>query len=625
MSPPHAIRKLAQVVPLCGAMLALGAAGAQAAPTVSTTLYSPVLSGNVGTPTSGVSVTVELVRQSEVVDTSSTATSDSDGAWNVTLPSHALSNAADVLRVDYDGPGAPADAQYGFAYTVDEELFNSFPASSYTSTDGGSLTIYCQSCVSGPIPVHVEYAAGGSADTVATPAPPAPWESPGTSIATLSPAVGAEDVVTYTASFNREDSDEQPTVLEITSLAGLPGSSSPVSCTGNLSLETADCSGLPAGDYDVTRVRAGSPDVSQTLTSLWAGGFASATFDDLKSGDELKLRVHGGSVVLTGVRLATLRVDTTQTSLAPFPFPPFASQTTTGGSCAPGTWLQAPYYYGFGAVCPASGVVPAGLAGMAQSRDDLSPGATLTTPATVLNTSPLEGENVYGTSVVAFADVDQASAPVALSFGPRGGAKTAASGNANSAAGAVMTGIVAGTRYDATWVATNANGDTSAFGTKFNGQAGASGTPGTQGPKGDTGATGPAGPTGPAGSAGPAGTPGAPGARGPAGPQGPRGPAGIGISGVNVTCKVVKVAGKPVHKCKATIVRTGAVSRAKVAIRLYRGNSVYAMGSTVLKKRSGSFGLVQRRKLSRGSKYNMTIVLTEKGGAKTAAGRVSVR
>ncbi len=49
------------------------------------------------------------------------------------------------------------------------------------------------------------------------------------------------------------------------------------------------------------------------------------------------------------------------------------------------------------------------------------------------------------------------------------------------------------------------------------------------------------------------------------------------------------------------------------------------MGSTVLKSRSGSVTLVQRRKLARSTRYDMTLVLTTKGSAKTAVAKVRVR
>jgi hypothetical protein len=615
MSPQHVIRKLALVVPLCGAVVALSAASAQAAPTVSTTIYSPVVSGDVGAPASDISVTVRLVRQGDAVAVAPTVTTGADGAWSATLPSHALSNASDVVQVDYAGAGAPADAEYRFLYGYDEELFNGFPASASTSSDGGALTIYCQSCTNELPLVHVAYANGSSAAVAGTPS------GTGTYTAPLSPAVGAEDVVTYKTTFSRPDAAGEPTILKLTSPAGLPGSGAPAGCSGNLAYETATCGPVPAGQYDITRARAGSPDVTQTQTSPFDGASVYATFDDLKSGDDVKLRVHGGSVVIASVRLAGLRVDATQ---APSPFPfPFTQLTTTGGSCPAGTWLQTPYFFGSGFVCPSSGVLPAGLAGQAQSQAELSPGVTMTTPAAVIDTSPLDGENVYGASAVAFSDVDQPTAPVALSFGPRGGAQTAAAGNANSASGALITGIVAGTRYTATWVATGPNGDTTTYGTRFNGQAG---TSGTAGPTGATGPAGPAGPSGTAGPAGPAGPAGSTGTTGPQGAVGPRGPAGVGISGVNVTCALVRKGGHLTGtKCKATIVRTSSAARARVAVRLTRDGKLYAMGSTVLKKRSGSFGLVQRRKLTRGVRYDMTIVMTKKGGAKTAIGRVRVR
>ena len=605
---------------------------------MSTALYSSAVSGSLGAPTSDVSVTVKLVRQGQVVATSPAATTDADGAWDATLPSHALSNPSDVLRVDYEGAGAPDDAEYPFLFTIDEELFNGFPVSAATAAGGGVVTLYCQTCTSSMIPVHVEYAAGGSDDLVSL-----GTATPSTSVATLPTPVGAEDVVTYTATFARNDSGGHETHLDFTARAPLPGSSTPTSCFGNLALATASCGPVPNGDYEITRVRAGSADVTQAGSAQYPGASIPVAFTDLKAGDRLELRVGGGDVVIASVTLAALRVDAEQSSPLLFPF--FGGLTTKGGSCPAGTWLQPPYFFGSGTICSTSGAVPAGLSGLAQSLDDFSGGLTSTTPPSIANTSPLDGENVYGTSVVAFADVDQTTAPVALSFAPRGGgAQTPATGNANSAAGAVMSAIAAGTRYVATWLATGANGDTTALATRFNGQAGASGTPGATGrdrrdrcarraptvrrvrpvppvrqaPRGATGANGATGATGARGAAG---------ATGPRGPQGPAGPAGAGISGVNVTCKLVKKSGAITGtKCKATIVRTSSRSRARVGLRLYRGSKVYAMGSTVLKKRSGSFGLVQRRKLTRGARYDMAIVLTEKKGTvKNAVGRVRVR
>ena len=59
---------------------------------------------------------------------------------------------------------------------------------------------------------------------------------------------------------------------------------------------------------------------------------------------------------------------------------------------------------------------------LAQSMDDFSPGMSLATAANFTNTSPLNNENVYGTSAVAWADLDQAGSPVTLSYGQQGDA-----------------------------------------------------------------------------------------------------------------------------------------------------------------------------------------------------------
>ena len=107
-----------------------------------------------------------------------------------------------------------------------------------------------------------------------------------------------------------------------------------------------------------------------------------------------------------------------------------------------------------------------------------------------------------------------------------------------------------------------------------------------------------------------------------------QGPAGIGISGVKVTCKLVREDGKITGtKCKATVTQAKASSKASVAVRLQRASTVYAMGKGTLKpgKRSTSVNLVQRRTVKRGGRYDMTIVLSRKGKAQTALAHVKVK
>jgi hypothetical protein len=613
MSRSPAVRRFPLVALLTAALVACSAAAAaaQAAPptrpTVDVTLYSPAMSGNVGAPAAGVSVTVKLERNGQLVDTAPAATTDAEGAWSATLPAHAASNPSDVLAVDYSGPGAPANARYRLLYNVDEELFGGFPASATVSADGGFMSISCPACTDPAIPVHVEYADGTSGDVAAA------GFGSGLSIATLSPAVGVSDRVTYTATFGVNDAAAQPTTLTLTNRASLPGQYGVANCSGDLSMSTVTCNSVPGG-LEVVRVRSASADLAVALVASWSTG--TATFPDLRPGDRLELREPGSSVAITTTDLGAVRVDATQTLLASasqFPFPGYATVTVTGGDCVPGTWIQPNFMFLTLDVCPPSGDLPTWL-GNAHAMDDFGPGATIATPPTFTNTSPLDNENVYGPSVIAWGDLlNQPNTPVRLSYGPQGEAQQPATGNANSAAGAQVTGLVAGKRYSATWVAQSPNDDTTTYASRFNDQAGFTG-PGAA--PGTPPAGGPAGPTGP---------------RGPSGPQGVRGvqgPAGIGISGVKVTCRLVREDGEVTGtKCRATITQAKAGSRAKVAVRMQRASTVYAMGKGTIKarSRSTSVNLVQRRALKRGARYDMTIVLTRGGTARTASSHVKVK
>jgi hypothetical protein len=91
-------------------MMFAGVVRAQAvAPSVSLTVYSATVQGNIGSATAGVSVTVKLERDGLMVATAPTVSTDAAGDWSATLPGHAVSNAEDVIEVDYAGAGAPSN------------------------------------------------------------------------------------------------------------------------------------------------------------------------------------------------------------------------------------------------------------------------------------------------------------------------------------------------------------------------------------------------------------------------------------------------------------------------------------------------------------------------------------
>jgi hypothetical protein len=630
MSRVTPFRRVQAAALLAGAFVAGGTGVAQAAgpsvtaatvPSVSATVYSPTVSGNIGTATSGVGVTVKLERGSDTVATAPVATTGADGSWAATLPLHAPSNGKDVVEVDYSGSGAPAsNALYALNNADPDELFYGFAESATVASAGDAISVYCGTCASTAIPVHVAYADGSSKDFTAA------GGLNGISSTDLTPAVGVGDIVTFKGSFGVQDLGAHLTTFALATRAALPGQSSVANCTGDISTGAATCYPLPDGSYDVVRVRAGSADLTQTGATFPFGGQVAVTFPDLHAGDQLVLRPHDAAPVITTAHLVSLRVDATQDETALFPLGPYV--TITGGDCVPGTWPSPSFLFSVaGAPCSATGHLPGSSSfGTVQTLDDFSPGATTASPATFTDTSPLDGENVYGTSAVAFADLVPSTPTVALSFNPQsGGAAQVAPGNANSAAGAQMTGIVAGTRYAAQWVATDVNGDTTTLISRFNGQAGATAAaPGPAGPAGPAGATGVGGAVGAAGPAGAAGPNGAMGATGAQGARGPRGPAGIGVRGVGVTCQIVRTGGAITGtKCKAHVVLTTASAR--VSLRLARGKTVYAIGGGLVRSRSTTFALHQRHALKKSGRYAMTVVLTRNGKASTGVGSVRVR
>jgi hypothetical protein len=153
-----------------------------------------------------------------------------------------------------------------------------------------------------------------------------------------------------------------------------------------------------------------------------------------------------------------------------------------------------------GEVCPASGSA-AGLSTAAiEQTDDRSGGLTQTEVADIENTSPINGETVYGPftalAQAGFAgpsnSVTSNGDPVSVSITPAGSATPVfTSANVNTAAGAAVSALAPG-NYSATWTWGDSNGDSRTQTTRFSEQA----------PIGATGPTGPAGPRGPAGPPG---------------------------------------------------------------------------------------------------------------------------
>lgn len=573
------------------AMLCATASVARAESTVAATMYSPVVEGNLGSPTAGVSVQVDLEREGTVVSSASTTTAG-DGSWTATLPAHAPSNPADDLRIEYSGPGAPGDVEIPLG---PEPLETGLVAS-----DGGSISIECVSCIGAEIPVRVLYSDGSSQELFAPPAVDG-------YTASFFPEVGVADQVEFTGSFEQIDSEGEFTIFELTETAGLPGAPQRASCSGDLATGIASCSGLPDGAYEVVRERSGSAPVAET--ELASEGILAVSYPDLKAGDVLAVSPQGFSQVVATVHLQSLRADVLQerSSLSDT-----QSFSLLGGDCTPGSWLPDPESITAPPrPCPSNGAVPAAEAFLFEplliQLDDFGPGATTATPATFQEVSPLNGENVYGPTIVGYAATSPESATVALRYGAESAPLAPATGDP-SLAGAQMTGLVSGERYEASWKATDAAANTTTMVTRFNDQAGV-GSGGPQGPPGETGSPGAQGPAGEAGLAG------------PAGPAGPKGADGASVQSVKVTCVLVKRKGRVKGtKCKAKVVMQG--GGARVAVRLIRGRRLYASGNGVAKHGTATVPLRQVVPLV-GGLYGVIIDIG--GGEGGGVGRARLR
>jgi hypothetical protein len=331
------------------------------------------------------------------------------------------------------------------------------------------------------------------------------------------------------------------------------------------------CSSLTPGDYTLTQRRA---DATLSTTTITADGSNSATttLATLEPGDVLTLSISGAQGrTLTTLTVAAVAAHETETLDALGP-----TADVTGGSCPAGTWLGSGFSTGGSAVCPLSGDIPNGAPAMVE--DEAGGSVTEVNPELIARISPSDDDNVFGPSVISFADLQGSSpAPTTLTLTNQvsGGPSPNVSGDASSRSGGTITGLAAGDRYGAVWESRDANGDVVTLTSTFNDQAaGAGGT----GPAGPTGATGPAGPTGATGPVGPKGATGPvgpKGATGAAGPEGPRGPAGKTIV---IRCKKVKKNAKKLA-CVASYTG-GGVAVHGLAIRLSRRRRTYAIGQT---------------------------------------------
>jgi hypothetical protein len=586
-------------------------------PQVNLRQFSPVVSGNIGSNTSGVGVTVSLLRAgadgAPVTVAQASGTTSASGVWQVSLAPHAVGDDRDEIDVDYSGTGAPSPAHQviltgnggnpftesgwtgwtaidnGLAVTngqnqgsvtmspcfqtgVLQLTFNGTPTESPTdfcSTQTGAATV----TTSGIAPGDVLVAA--SNDNRAFAAPDASTPNLVGGLVNLAVPVGEPDAVSTFQS-----------PMEFFAPSGFP------TCAADLEQQSVTCSGLVPGEsYTLT-------DGTQTASGAAGDGGTLTKSLTLTGGQAVAL--SNGPRTLTTLHVAGLRVGVT------------GEQTTlSGGTCQPGDYYGAPLSSGptspgagdpfggvalAGEICPTSGDATGLPSDQIVQTDEASQGLTQTEVPSIEDTSPLEGETMAG-AFTALAESGlpgpgntvtptDASSKIALGIFPAaGGTAKFTSTNVDTATGVAVPALTPGA-YEAIWIVTDANGDTRTVTTRFIEQA--------------SGSTGPAGPTG------------------PTGPQGPRGKTGPRAPKPKVTCKLHK---HKVIKCKVTFPKKKTTGTVRMLIA--RGVRVAALGHSKVRHGTATVSLRGIGRLSRGS-WTITMVLSRPGKQATTT-KMAVR
>ncbi|MGD0386273.1 MAG: hypothetical protein ABSB73_09070 [Solirubrobacteraceae bacterium] len=486
-------------------------------PQVNLTQFSSTVSGNIGSNTAAVKVTVAVYRKrrggranmpqsalaTEVAKAS--ATTGANGEWSLSLAPFAVGDDRDLITVTYSGTPLPPD------FITTGSGGNAFEEGGWTGwTDldngadfsSGDLVTLGPCFQTGVLTLDVGTTAYSANDTCNT--------QTDTATITTGP-ISAGEAVTFSSVDNRAFTQPQPlgpsldaqgnetgALVDLSVKLGEPGAqstfSSPLAdvlplmrltgfptCTADLQFGVAVCSGLVPGDkYRVTRARgaetlSGHANHAGTLVVGPFGGAPPLTGGDL-------LTLSNGRRVLTTLHLAHLRavVDGEQTVLA------------AGSRCQPGLYYGAPptmpspasSVAGLtgqngatltGRICPPSGSAQ-GLSDEAvMQADDRSGGLTQTEVPDISTTSPIDGETVYGpftaraqaTFLGPHDRVIPSGYPISLTITPANRIKPGITlDDVNTASGTPIKRLKPGT-YIAIWSWHDFNGDSHTIATSF--------------------------------------------------------------------------------------------------------------------------------------------------------------
>jgi hypothetical protein len=485
-------------------------------PQVNLTQYSSTVTGNIGAATPGVGVTVTILRSdangNPVAVASSTQSTDANGNWSVTLP-HAVGDDRDEVDVDYSGAGAPTPSHQVILTGNGGNPFTESGWTGWTALDNGYLLT--NNDPSSPSGASVTMGPCFQTGVLGVTLNNTPVTEPGgettptdfcsTALDTadyhLPAPVGPGDVVTTNSNDNRAFQGPDVTavggtinqnggLVNLTITAGEPDALSPFvnplgptfpvvsgfpTCTADLGVQAVTCTGLVPGDsYTVNGNQGAADDTGTIVVSM-----------PIHRGDSLAL--SNGSRTLTTLHVANLQVNIVGDATK-----------VAGGSCQAGDYYGAPLSAVptnaaagdpsviaggsalTGEICPTSGDATGLPTDDIAQTDDASGGQTVTEVADVADTSPIEGETLYG-GFTALAEATDGVSPIALTIS-RNGTNVFSSSNVDTADGVPVHALSPG-NYTATWTVSDPNGDTRTVTTRFIEQPGLQGSQGSHGPK----------------------------------------------------------------------------------------------------------------------------------------------
>lgn len=483
-------------------------------PQVNLRQFNPVISGNVNQlGGGGIRVTVSLLREglsgNPVRVASGSATTAADGSWRVSLAPHAPGDDRDEIDVDYSGPGAPQPSHQVIRTGNGGNPFTEAGWIGWTAMDEGSNATNARAGSSVALaPCFQVGTMAFTFDGLGASSPPNDLCNTQSDVATeTTPRIGPRDRLTWTSNDNRAFSapaSPSPNLfgglVSLTVPVGEAGSVSPFesplpaftpggfpSCTADLELQEVLCDGLvPGATYTLIDHREHAHGVADGTGTVVAPL-------RLRRGDSVSL--SNGSRSLTTLHVAHLKVKIVgeETFVA-------------GGRCQPGQYFAAPLTEpstttaaglptdptaptGGGvtltdAICPLSGHAAGLPSTNIMQTDELSGGVTETEVPDIEDTSPMEGETVYG-HFTALAEsgltlpdnqlipTDTVTRISLTIFGARGH-RVVAIRNVDTRRGVSVPALVPG-RYEAVWKLTDFNGDTRLEATRFIVQRGRAG------------------------------------------------------------------------------------------------------------------------------------------------------